>query len=88
MEQGGGLVPIDIDPEAGRVVGVAEGEVVGYLHLGVGEFMDVHEQRQSGAVIYPEELKGKGLGRHLLLEMLWRAQVLGHRHSRKTCRRS
>lgn len=35
----------------------------------------------SDLVIYPEEAKGIGLGRYLLLEMLWRAQELGHRHS-------
>ena len=35
----------------------------------------------SDLVVYPEETKGKGWGRYLLLQMLWKGQELGYRHS-------
>lgn len=35
----------------------------------------------SDLVIYPEQLRGTGLGRYLLEEMLWRSQELGYRYS-------
>lgn len=38
--------------DARIIVGEIDGEVAGFLHLAIGDFMDVYEEEQSGCVIF------------------------------------